>query len=142
VRVLIVLTDDRGKTFEGEALLVPQHRGIGRKRQRTTPEKASQPIAVGALDFTLPARAFIRRYARKMTGPQKFTALLAWLAKGKAEVSIDFQRIRRDWDRMTEPMGGKFNPAYTTRAVDNGWVESPKKGTYRLRSGWNQIFSG
>jgi hypothetical protein len=29
--------------------------------------------------------------------------------------------IETTWNRMTEPIVGRFNPAYTTRANDNDW---------------------
>ena len=144
MKVQIVVTDDRGKMFEGEAVLTPR-RGVkssSRSRPVASAAKSKPAIAAADLDFTQSARAFVLAHGRNMTGAQKFTLLIAWITKGKTEQSVDFKRVQSDWNRMTEPMGGKFNPAYTTRACDRSWTESPKKGTYRLRPSWTEIFSG
>lgn len=89
-----------------------------------------------SLDFSLPVRAFMKRHAKNLGGPQKFTVLLARLSSGKAGAAIGLKEIEKTWNRMTEPMGGRFNPAYTTRAKDNGWVDTPRTGFYALLSGW------
>jgi hypothetical protein len=133
MKVRVVVTDGGGNTFEGEATLVAVgeralHRVSGRKPR--APDRTSP-------DFSLPVRAFMRRHhAKRLSGPQKFTVLLARLSEGKTGVAISFRDIEKAWNRMTEPMGGRFNPAYTTRAKENGWVDAPKTGHYALRSGW------
>lgn len=133
MKVRIVVTDGGGNILEGEATLVavagerPPRRTSGREpraRDRTSP------------DFSLPVRAFVKRHAKSVGGPQKFTVLLARLSGGKTGAAIGLREIEKAWNRMTEPMGGRFNPAYTTRAKDNGWVDTPKIGYYALRSGW------
>src|SRR5439155_7380346 len=52
--------------------------------------------------------------------------------------AIERREIEKAWNRMTALMGGKFNPSYTMRAKDNGWVDTPKTGHYALRSGWEK----
>lgn len=78
----------------------------------------------------------MKRHATGLGGPQKFTMLLARLSGGKTGVAIGLKEIEKTWNRMTEPMGGKFNTAYTTRAKDNGWVDTPRTGYYALRPSW------
>jgi len=90
------------------------------------------------LDFSLPERAFIKRHAKGLKGPQKLTVLVARLANGKTGEAVSFKAIEKAWNRMTEPMGGKFNAAYTTRAKERGWLSSPKTAFYALRSGWEE----
>jgi len=74
--------------------------------------------------------------ARKLSGPQKFVLLLGGLTKGDTTASMDIDRVQKEWNKMTAPMGGRFNPAYVTRAKDKGWVEPVKQGMYKLRSTW------
>ena len=133
MKVRIVVTDDGGNIYEGEVALVSA--GGPPSRRRTFDRLPNRPAGTSP-DFSLPVRAFVRRHAKGLGGPQKFTVLLARLSDGKAGVAIGLKEIEKTWNRMTEPMGGKFNPAYTTRAKDNGWVDTPKTGYYALRSSW------
>lgn len=135
MKVHVVVTDTDGNTYEGKASLMPvssrgtSGRPAGGKRQKREQARTS-------LDFSLPVRAFVKRYAKNLGGPQRFTILLARLSAGKVGTAIGLKEIEGAWSRMTEPMGGRFNPAYTTRAKDNGWVDTPKIGSYALLSGW------
>ncbi|MBV6474994.1 MAG: hypothetical protein MOGDAGHF_00506 [Rhodocyclaceae bacterium] len=145
MKVHIVVTDDNGRTFEGEVVLALRGGGNPAKTAKHASRAAkvkAVPVSAQNIDFTQSARAFVLAHGRKMSGPQKFALLVAWIAKGKTDVIVDIQRVQTDWNRMTAPMGGKFNPAYTTRACDKSWTESPKKGSYRLRSTWTGIFAG
>jgi len=137
MKVHVVVTDGDGNTFEGEASLVaaPSTRPT-RRTTRAKPQK--KPSARTSLDFSLPVRAFVKRHTTGLGGPQKFTVLLARLSGGKAGVAISLKEIEKAWNRMTKPMGGRFNPAYTARAKDNGWVDTPKMGSYALQGGWTK----
>jgi hypothetical protein len=83
----------------------------------------------------------MKRYVKGLSGAQKFTALLAKLSDGKVGATVEYREIEKAWNRMKALMGGKFNPAHTTRAKDNGWVDTPKTGHYGLRSGWVEALS-
>lgn len=133
MKVRIVVTDGGGNTYEGEVALVAA--GGPRSRRRTSDRQARQSARTSP-DFSLPVRAFVKSHVKGLGGPQKFTVLLARLSGGKTGVAVGLKEIEKTWSRMTEPMGGKFNPAYTTRAKDNGWVDTPKTGYYALRSSW------
>lgn len=133
MKVRIVVTDGGGNTYEGEVALVAA--GGPQPVRRTSGRQPRQPVRTSP-DFSLPVRAFVKRHAKGLGGPQKFTVLLARLSGGKSGIAIGLKEIEKTWNRMTGPMGGKFNPAYTTRAKENGWVDTPKTGYYALRSSW------
>jgi hypothetical protein len=78
-------------------------------------------------------------HGRKKGGPEKFALLVAYLATGNLGQEINGEDISAAWNRMTQIMGGKFNPAYTTRAKDKGWVDSPRRGVYVLCGSWTEI---
>ncbi len=90
------------------------------------------------LDFTMSVRAFIKRYARRMSGPKKFTLLLAYLANGDTSKSIKFDVIKKHWKKGL--FGGKINSFYSTQAKDRDWIDSQKKEEYNLRPSWKEIF--
>lgn len=139
MRVRVVVTDGSGNTFEGEATLVAV---TGTRRARPTPSLKPQPQARTKPDLSLPVRAFMKQHGKGLGGGQKFTVLLAKLTGGKIGIAVTLKEIERNWNRMTALMRGKFNPAYTTRAKDNGWVDTPKPGHYALRSGWEKALDG
>jgi len=132
MRVHIVVTDG-GKTFEGEAALVPAD---GARHSRSTPSRHPRASVRAKPDFSLPLRAFVNRHAKTLGGPQKFALLLARMSGGKTGVPVSVKEIEKAWNRMKGLMG-KYNGAYTTRAKDKGWVDTTKPGHYALLSGWD-----
>jgi hypothetical protein len=82
----------------------------------------------------------MKRQAHGMGGPQKFTLLLAHMVKGNTKQELALATVQKQWGKMTGLLG-KWNPAYTTRAKEQEWVDSPKTGTYVLLSGWKGIFN-
>ena len=94
--------------------------------------------ATDFLDFDLPKRAFVKTRCGDLSGPAKFTLLLAYLAKGAEGVEIEVREIVKDWNSMTSLLGGEFNAAYCVRAKDSGWVDSHSKGKYILCPGWQR----
>lgn len=97
-----------------------------------------------ALDFHLPERAFVRAYARHLSGPKKFVLLLAYLAKGKISVDVRLRDVEKHWNRMTSPslLAGKFNRFYSNTARERGWVDTKKAGIYVLRPTWAEVLKG
>ena len=136
MKVHVVVTDGEGHVFEGDATLVT---ASGVSRARRTPNRKEQGPSREKLDFSLPVRSFMKRHARSLRGPQKFTVLLARLAGGKVGVATSLKSIKDAWNKMTEPMGGVFNAAHPTRAKDSGWVDTTKRGFYVLRVGWHEV---
>lgn len=140
MKAVIILTDDDGNTWEGELNLDRR----GARHQRLTkgsaaPRAPRSTLAGGelsSLDFSLPLRPFIKRYAVGASGPMKFAILVAHMAKGDLKNEVAFSEIERQWNKMKQLMGGSFNGAHATRAKDHGWVDSPKHGVYKLLAGW------
>ena len=94
------------------------------------------------VDLNIPIRPFIKKHAKGMSGPKKFTLLLAKLAKGDLKAEIALSEIERNWNKMrsTSLMGMNFNRFYPIQAKNNDWVDSARKGFYKLRPSWRQIF--
>ncbi len=95
-----------------------------------------------AVNFGLNPNAFVSKYAQGKTGKEKFTWLVALLAKGDESVDVPVKEIEKLWNRMTAKslLGMKFNYKYSNEAKTNGWVDSPKTGFYRLAAGWHEIY--
>lgn len=137
MRMHIVVTDDHGNRYEGTADLVAAAAGAPARRpaSRAPAERRPPPPVV---NFDLPLRAVMNAHARRLSGPQKFTLLLAALTKGKTGTPIEAKELQRQWNKMKEPMGGVYNGAYSTRAKANGWVDTPKHGAYTLLPHWKE----
>lgn len=137
----IIITDDNGNTWESDLRLTPagvSAKALKRKGSaRAVPSQALRAANPSreAPDLTLPIRAFVKRHARGLSGSRKFTLLVAHLSAGDVHKEVSASSIEKQWNRMTGLLGD-FNAAHSTRAKDEGWVDSPKKGMYKLRSGW------
>lgn len=109
-------------------------------RITTAPAKAIAVRSPLNLDFTEPVRPFIKKHASGLSGPKKFTLLLARLVEGDLRKEISLLEVEKAWNGMTALMDGmKFNRFYSQQAKDNGWVDTKKKGVYVLRSTWKEI---
>ena len=95
------------------------------------------------IDFSMPIRPFIKKYSTGMSGPKKFTLLIAFLAKGDATKRVPLENIKKQWNKVTAKnlLGMKFNPFYSGRAKDNDWVDTEKTSLYYLRPSWKAIFN-
>lgn len=78
----------------------------------------------------------MKKTSRGLSGPQKFTLLLAHLGDGNVSKEISSAELEKQWNKMKVVLGGKFNGAYGNRAKANGWVDAPKHGTYVLSNTW------
>ena len=92
-------------------------------------------------DLSLPIKPFVKRYAGKMSGQERFALLVGHAAKGKVGATVELAAVQKTWAKMTLLLK-KFNPVYANRAKYSGWVDSPKPGSYVLLSGLAEIFSG
>lgn len=132
MRVRIVVTDGQGATFEGEAELAPvRGRSGAGSRSRTRAGTTSD----AKVDFGLPLRAFLKQHAVG-GGPRKFAVLVAHMTQGKTGVPVGREAMEREWTRNKGVLGGPFQDMYTTRSRENGWTDSPKRGTFVLRADW------
>lgn len=137
MKVQITISTNDGETYEGEIELSP----VSKPSKRSAAKVIAKPSSIvkSKFDFSLPLRAFVTKHsARKLSGPQKYVLLVAALVKGNRSVTIDNNRVQKEWNRMTEPMGGTFNAAYSTRAHDKGWIEPVTRGVYKLRESWTE----
>jgi hypothetical protein len=134
----ILITTDDGKKYEGDIDLV----ATGNAAKPVSTQK-SQTVTVShhskRVDFSLNIRNFVKTHAASMSGPERFALLVAYAAKGKTDQQVELAQIVKQWNKMTAHLG-KFNPAYSTRAKDEGWVDSPKQGQYKLLTNWTEIF--
>src|SRR3989344_3007662 len=75
----------------------------GAQKIITSPKKVSDPKLTQQtkLDFGLNERNFIKTYAKGLSGPKKFTLLLALMARGKVGTDIALDSIRSKWGKMT-----------------------------------------
>jgi hypothetical protein len=139
MRVSIIVTDDDGNTFQGDADLSARRQSKSAPmKKKSTSEKATHVAATVSLSS--PIRPFIKKHARDMGGPQKFTLLLAHMVKGDTKKEVALATIQKQWGKM-KVLLGKWNGAHTIRAKEHEWVDSPKTGMYVLLSGWKGIFN-
>ena len=103
---------------------------------------SSSRVVAKSVDLTIQVKAVVKRHAKSMSGPEKFTLLLAWLAKGNLKTEVQLDSIMSVWNKMSAKnlLGGKFNHFYPNQAKTIDWVESKKTGKYNLRPGWQEIF--
>jgi len=151
MRVSIIVTDDAGNSWEFDlprrGSANPSESSPSPEKKRRTRKKTSKGGSVAvqpdgevqdedpAIDLSLPIRPFMNRYARGATGARKFALMVAHTAKGDLSAEVTRSDIEKQWSKMTGLLG-EFNPAFSTRAKDSGWVDSPKFGVYKLLLGW------
>ena len=71
----------------------------------------------------------MNKYARGLSGAQKFVLLVAWLSKGTAGTEVSTDVVAEHWNKMRTVLGN-FNRVHGTRAKAEGWLDSPKRGVY------------
>ena len=119
---------------------------ILRKEKTKAPVKTSsatnKKTTHRALDFSTPIRAFVKRNGNGMSGPKKFTLLVAYLTKGETTKQTSLAEIEKQWNKMTAKslLGMKFNRFYSSQAKENDWVITGKTGSYSLRPSWKEVF--
>jgi hypothetical protein len=138
LKAAIQVTLQDGTILEGTAALTAKQ-AVRSKAPKVSPSK-SVPDAVTSLDFSIPLRPFMKTYGKKLRGGQKkLTLLVAHLCKGNVDVPVSRIEVEERWSKMTALMGGPYNGAYDTRARDQGWIHSPKAGSFALRGGWEAV---
>lgn len=105
----------------------PRVQGISKQARKTD------------IDFSLPERAFFKRYSSSLSGPKQFVLMLAYLAQGKVGHPVALSEIKIRWGKMTSILHNDFNPSFTNTAKERGWVDVEKTGIYVLHSTWNEI---
>lgn len=92
-----------------------------------------------APNFSLNERAFMKKYGKNLSGPKKFVILTAYIAKGNTKKIVKSEEITKKWNKLLSFMGGKSQKNYSTRAKENGWINSPEYGNYVLTEEWIEI---
>jgi len=111
------------------------------KRKGQTGKKESvshrqrRPIAT-PISFESGVLAFMSKHTRGLNGAQKFTLLLARLAKGSTTAEVSYKEIEKRWNKMKTVTGGEINAVYANRARAKGWVDTKKHGVYHLCEPW------
>jgi hypothetical protein len=129
MKVQVLLTDESGRVFAGEAVLalVPQGEVTSREMRAA---KSGLPR------FELGERAFAKIYGNGRSGPEIFTLLVAYVAKGDRSNEVKVQEVEKLWGRMTSILGMGYNGKYPTVAKEYGWTDSPQRGVYVLTPDW------
>ena len=138
MRVSIVVTTDDGNIFHGDADLSVDKKSKPAPGKKPKYQKAAD--VTPRLNLASPVRPFVKKHARSMGGAQKFTLLLAHIAKGNTKKEVNRADIQKLWRKMKGILGD-WNGAHATRAKDQEWVDSPKYGTYMLLPNWKGIFN-
>ena len=138
MRAHITITDNNGAVLEGTVDLVRQ--GNSAKASRREAQKVVVRANSG-LSFSSNSLAFMKKHGKGLSGPRRFTLLLANLTKGEMGKELPGQDIKTAWNRMKPVMGGKYNGAYANRAKAEGWVDQPKHAHYSLSSAWREAAS-
>lgn len=91
------------------------------------------------LDFSVNIRAYAKKYLSELSGPKKFTLLLAYLTKGEIGKDVPIEELIRTWNKMkAKNMLGKYNASYSDKAKVRGLVNSTKYGQYHLLKNWKE----
>ncbi|MDP3901040.1 MAG: hypothetical protein Q8Q38_01755 [bacterium] len=95
-----------------------------------------------ALDFSLNERAFIKRYSAGFNGQEFFTLIAGYLSGGKDDVPVDLLKIKSVWKSCSGMIGVPYASTFSTRAKENGWVDSSRetRASYVLGKHWKDIF--
>ncbi len=122
--------------------LEPHRQSSSKSSKKRTPSAPLTANRIQKIDFSIPILPFVTKYAKGMSGPKKFTLIVAYLVKGDAKANITLKDVEAQWNKMTAKylLGTKFNRFSSAQAKQNDWVDSRKTGTYYLRPSWKDIF--
>ena len=97
---------------------------------------------ISELDFSLNQRAFIKKYSAGFNGQEFFALILGYLSGGKELTPVDLSKIKLVWKSCLGIIGAPYASTFSTRAKENGWVDSAKdaRGSYVLGKHWRDVF--
>jgi len=101
-------------------------------------ESRKSATSSASVSFEMNILAFMNKHARGLSGPQKFTLLIAYLVKGDLAGQASYQVIKAEWNKMKTVLGGECNSAHGNRAKARGWVEPEKQGIWKLTVLWKE----
>jgi hypothetical protein len=141
MRVKIVVEDDDGSIYEAEANMIKSQKVLIKDfKNKTVSKKHPEKHTI---DYDLPIRAFIKQYAKELSGSRKFTLLVAYFAKGDEKGNVKIDLIEKNWKKMQAKhlLGIKYSLAHSGRAIEEGWLNTKSRGEYYLMPKWKEIFS-
>lgn len=143
MKARLIVTDDEGNTFESQFELKKVGRGKASSKSSRAPASPGNATGPPSLPtFSGNVRGFIKTYRRRgMSGAEAFALLLAYMTKGASSQEIKLSEVEKQWGKLKSLLG-EFNRAHTTRAKENGWVDSPKQGIYVLLPAWKEVLRG
>lgn len=92
------------------------------------------------IDFSMQSRAFFKKYAKGFSGTKVFVLMVAYFINRQKAETIPLADIQKEWSKMKGIIKYKYSSAYTVRAKESDWVDSPKNSFYSLRPNWKDIF--
>ena len=135
-REKIISTLQQIKTLAADALMNIDAKGSAARRPKAPSSKTE--VSPREVSFNMNVLAFMKKHAAGLSGPKKFTLLLAWITKGITSQEVSSADIEKQWNKMKGVLGGRFNGAYANRAKANGWVDSPRFRTYTVSDSWKE----
>jgi hypothetical protein len=103
-------------------------------------QKVPRVGSVAPMSFDTNILAFMKKHAKGLSGPKKFTLLLARMAKGSLSAQVPYKEIEAQWNNMTTVLGSECNPAHGNRAKAAGWVDW-EKGRWKLTAAWKEALA-
>jgi hypothetical protein len=116
---------------------ITKHVGHGREPKKPSEQRVAKSVKIAEPSFNMNLLAFMKQNAQGLSGPNKFTLLLAGVVKGSVSQEVSSSELKRQWNKM-KVIIGKFNGAHANRAKANGWVDTPKHGIYTLSHSWKE----
>lgn len=107
-------------------------------REKRSSPRSKRPLQISFNDNVL---AVMKKHGRGLSSKQKFTLLLARLAKGNLSQRVSSGELQKNWNKMKAVLGGKYNAAHANRAKAEGWVDTPKHGVYTLSAVWKEALT-
>ena len=108
-------------------------------RSVTEPVKNADTAEV-EIDFSMQSRAFFKKYAKGFSGTKVFVLMVAYFMNQQKSDMAPLADIQKEWSKIKGIIKYKYSSAYTVRAKESDWVDSPKSSFYSLRPNWKNIF--
>lgn len=112
----------------------------GSNQEETSGKRLKIKSTKEKIDFSLSNRAFLNKYAKGLSGPKKFTLLVAMLVKGDLKKEVKLSDVTKVWNKSKSLLEISFNRFFSVKAVENNWVMPSGHGVYYLSINWEEIF--
>src|ERR1700674_3905140 len=99
-RSKLIATLQQIKALTEEALSESDVAAPRPRSERIATPQVKSPVSVVQPSFNTNVLAFMNKHAKGLKGPQKFTLLLARLAKGNASHQVSRADLQSHWNKM------------------------------------------